>query len=94
MAINKLEHICNSLRDAGKQDDCPALLIENGTTDRQRMIRGTLTTLNSDATEARVKSPAILMVGKVTELAQILNNENSASAEHQWAPAAQATGTA
>jgi uroporphyrin-III C-methyltransferase/precorrin-2 dehydrogenase/sirohydrochlorin ferrochelatase len=94
MAINKLEHICNSLRDAGKQDDCPALLIENGTTDRQRMIRGTLTTLNSDATDAGVKSPAILMVGKVTELAQILNNENPATAEHQWAPAAPATGTA
>jgi uroporphyrin-III C-methyltransferase/precorrin-2 dehydrogenase/sirohydrochlorin ferrochelatase len=93
MAANKLERICNSLRNAGKQADCPALLIENGTTDRQRMIRGTLTTLHSDATEAQAKNPAILIVGAVTDLGQILSNEDPTSSEHQWAAAAPAAGT-
>jgi uroporphyrin-III C-methyltransferase/precorrin-2 dehydrogenase/sirohydrochlorin ferrochelatase len=93
MALSKLEHICASLRNAGKQDDCPALVIENGTTDRQRMIRGTLATLSANAQQAQITSPAILMVGAVTELAQLLGSAQLDNAEHQWAPAAKAAGS-
>jgi uroporphyrin-III C-methyltransferase/precorrin-2 dehydrogenase/sirohydrochlorin ferrochelatase len=92
MAVSKLAHICAGLVAAGKAADCPALLIENGTTDRQRMLRGTLATLASLAEAARVKSPAVLLVGPVAELARLTSgNELDEPADH-WAPAAKLVG--
>lgn len=89
MATSKLEHICNSLMAAGKSGDCPALLVENGTTDRQRMIRGTLNTLPSRTANVQVKSPAILMIGPTMELVKIIaDNDSDPLVDDNWAPAA------
>jgi siroheme synthase len=89
MAVSKLQHICTSLIAAGKAGDCPALIIENGTTERQRMIKGTLDTMATHATNARVESPAVLMVGPVTELANIATHEDMTSFGNEiWSAAA------
>jgi uroporphyrin-III C-methyltransferase/precorrin-2 dehydrogenase/sirohydrochlorin ferrochelatase len=89
MVVNKLEHICTSLIAAGKPGDCPALIIENGTTERQRMINGTLATMPINARDAQVESPAVLMVGPVTELANIVTDEDMTSFSNEiWSAAA------
>jgi uroporphyrin-III C-methyltransferase/precorrin-2 dehydrogenase/sirohydrochlorin ferrochelatase len=89
MAVSKLQHICTNLIAAGKAGDCPALIIENGTTERQRMIKGTLDTMATHATNARVESPAVLMVGPVTELANIASHEDMTSFGNEiWSAAA------
>jgi uroporphyrin-III C-methyltransferase/precorrin-2 dehydrogenase/sirohydrochlorin ferrochelatase len=69
MALSRLESICAGMLAAGHADDLPAMLIANGTTSQQQSIRGTLTTLPQRATEAALESPALLIIGAVTELA-------------------------
>ena len=92
MAVGKLAHVCANLSAAGKGADCPALLIENGTTDRQRMIRGTLDTLASLADKAQAKSPAVLLVGPVTELARLASGNDLDEQAGLWAPVAKIAG--
>ncbi len=72
MAIRNLQRVCSSLISAGRAADTPALVIENGTTVRQRMIRGTLDNLPEEAVQAGVRSPAILLVGQVAELSRLV----------------------
>ena len=90
MAVRKLETVCAGLRGAGLPGTHPALLIENGTTDRQRMLRGTLDDIAAQAAHAHIGSPAILMVGEVADLnATAAAGVPHAPAEDVWSPAAQ-----
>jgi precorrin-4 methylase len=42
----------------------PAAIVENGTTDRQRVLHSTLAEVAADAAAAEVTAPAILFVGE------------------------------
>ncbi len=68
MGVARLAHTCAALIDAGRNASCPALLIENGTRDDQRIVRGTLATLPQLAEDATIGSPALLIVGTVAGL--------------------------
>ena len=70
MALKKLAHICTSLISAGREASCPAVIIENGGTSRQRLIKGTLGTLPQISGNAGVNSPALLIIGEVAALAK------------------------
>ena len=50
----------------------PAALVENGTTDRQRIVHGTLATIGDLAARARIRSPAVLIVGETAALGREL----------------------
>lgn len=65
MGIGALEEICRGLLDAGMEPDMPAAVIERGTTPFQRSVLATLSTLSETAGAEKVKSPAIIIVGKV-----------------------------
>jgi len=65
MPVKKLEQICGSLMKAGRKPDCPAVIIENGSTEQQRLVRGTLKDLPELARNATISSPALLIVGNV-----------------------------
>ncbi len=68
MGVSALENICSGLLDAGMDPKMPAAVVEKGTTPAQRPILATLDTLPEQAKKARVKSPAIIIVGKVCSL--------------------------
>ncbi len=65
MGVSALEEICRGLLNAGMESDMPAAVIEKGTTPSQRPVLATLSTLPQTAKEKNVKSPAIIIVGKV-----------------------------
>jgi uroporphyrinogen III methyltransferase/synthase len=48
-------------------------IIENGTTSRQRVIRGNITTITRLADEAGIQSPAVVVAGSVAGLAEELD---------------------
>ncbi|MFN2389196.1 MAG: uroporphyrinogen-III C-methyltransferase [Actinomycetota bacterium] len=68
MAVQTLGSSTARLIAAGRRPDEPAALIERGTTDRQRTIVGTLTTIAWLAARAGVCSPATLVVGEVVRV--------------------------
>ncbi|MDE6313940.1 MAG: uroporphyrinogen-III C-methyltransferase [Lachnospiraceae bacterium] len=68
MGVAALENICNRLIEAGMRKDMPAAMLEQGTTSRQKRVVATVSTLKAAADKAGIKSPAVIVVGKVCEL--------------------------
>jgi uroporphyrin-III C-methyltransferase/precorrin-2 dehydrogenase/sirohydrochlorin ferrochelatase len=93
MAVNKLKQICSRLIIGGNNPEQPALIIENGTTDRQRMIRGTLASIPAKAINAEIGSPAILITGSVAGISSAIPEHGQlAASSGDWAPAARLQG--
>lgn len=68
MGVTSLPKICKGLLDAGMAPDMPAAVVERGTLPRQRKLVSTLERLPLEAEKTGVKSPAIIVVGKVCSL--------------------------
>jgi uroporphyrin-III C-methyltransferase/precorrin-2 dehydrogenase/sirohydrochlorin ferrochelatase len=75
MAVSKLAQICTGLIAAGRPAEHPAMLVENATTDRQRLLRGTLSNLADKSLQANIKTPALLIVGDVVDLNDTLREQ-------------------
>ncbi|MEJ2633245.1 MAG: siroheme synthase CysG [Acidihalobacter sp.] len=73
MPLHELASICAQLAAHGLPVDWPAALVTEGTQPSQRVLLGTLESLPRLAEERGAASPAILMVGKVTALAERLH---------------------
>lgn len=72
MGLTKAGMIAEGLTQAGLSADTPAALIENGCCPQQRVIRGELHQLETLISQQQVKSPALIVVGKVVALAEEL----------------------
>ncbi|WP_020207562.1 uroporphyrinogen-III C-methyltransferase [Gilvimarinus chinensis] len=73
MGVTRAGLISQQLTNAGLSAKTPAAIIENGCRDNQRVITTELGTLSDAVSEHNVKSPALIMVGDVVNLAQQLN---------------------
>lgn len=69
MGANSLPAIASQLVAHGLPASTPVALIENGTTDRERRVVGTLATIERQAMRARLQGPTLCMVGEVVGLA-------------------------
>ena len=70
MGIAAAETVCTNLIAHGRSPQTPLALVENGSLPEQRVITGTLGELPALLHSARVRSPALLLVGAVTGLTQ------------------------
>ncbi|TCL74081.1 uroporphyrinogen-III synthase /uroporphyrinogen-III C-methyltransferase [Hydrogenispora ethanolica] len=78
MGVANLRWIAGRLLANGLSPETPAAVIENGTTLRQRAIRGRLGEIADVATGAGVKPPAVFIVGAVVGLADRLEWRSAA----------------
>jgi len=69
MGVSALMDICSSLIKAGMDRDMPAAILQKGTTARQKRIVATISTLSYEVEKQGIETPAIIVVGKVCELA-------------------------
>jgi uroporphyrin-III C-methyltransferase/precorrin-2 dehydrogenase/sirohydrochlorin ferrochelatase len=69
MGAESLPVIAQQLLRHGLPATTPVALIENGTTDRERRIVGTLETIEMQAAQALLTNPTICMVGEVVGIA-------------------------
>lgn len=69
MGIAALPDICSGLLEAGLDGSTPAAVLERGTTAAQRRIGATLETLEAECAKVQVRTPAIIVVGRVCALA-------------------------
>jgi len=72
MGAHNLPAVCARLARAGLAPDTPAAAIENGSTPRQRHLVSTLAQLPARAAGFGLRSPALIVVGRVVSLADSL----------------------
>lgn len=72
MGLSRASMIENKLLQAGMSANMPVALIENGCCKQQRVIKGSLKELAELVVAEKVQSPALIVVGKVVELANDL----------------------
>jgi len=68
MGIGQIDQISRDLVKAGMKKSTRVAIVASGTTDKQRIVRGTLATIAGIAKEAHVKPPAVIVIGKVAGL--------------------------
>ena len=73
MGIERLESISHNLIKAGLCKETEIAVIENGTTTKQRAIKGTLSDIIERVKRAKIKPPAIIIIGKVVSLQEKLS---------------------
>jgi uroporphyrin-III C-methyltransferase/precorrin-2 dehydrogenase/sirohydrochlorin ferrochelatase len=72
MGVGTLPTIARRLIEHGREAGTPAAIVERATTDRQRVVTGTLATLPDLAKSYAVKPPALVIVGEVVALRERL----------------------
>lgn len=73
MGVKNLPHIVEKLIENGKPETTSVLIVEWGTTARQKTVSGTLATIVEEAEKYNVHNPAITLVGNVSSLYEKLN---------------------
>lgn len=72
MGLLGLPFLCQKLIAHGLPDSTPAAIIQQGTTQKQKIITGTLQTLPGLAATANLTPPTLIIVGEVVQLHQNL----------------------
>jgi uroporphyrinogen III methyltransferase/synthase len=72
MGVRNLETIARRLRAGGLAPETPAAIIQEATTERHRLLLGTLGTLAARAREEAFEAPALVVIGEVVALADQL----------------------
>lgn len=70
MGLTAMEDICKGLMEAGMDPDMPAAVLSKGTTAGQRRVIATISTLKKESDRQKIKTPAIIVVGKVCTLSE------------------------
>ncbi|MBI4755814.1 MAG: uroporphyrinogen-III C-methyltransferase [Betaproteobacteria bacterium] len=68
MGLLGLPVACRELMAHGLAPTVPAAIVQQGTTPRQRVVVGTLESLPTQAIEAQLKAPTLVIVGEVVRL--------------------------
>ena len=68
MGVGKIRQISSDLIKAGMSQNTDVAVIERGTTERQRVVKGTLESIADISERTKIKPPAIIIVGKVVSL--------------------------
>ncbi|MBI5451260.1 MAG: uroporphyrinogen-III C-methyltransferase [Gammaproteobacteria bacterium] len=72
MGLHGLDVLCEKLIEHGMRADMPVAIVEQGTTLRQRVVTGTLTTLPGMVRNSELHAPTLIIVGDVVGLHQTL----------------------
>jgi len=73
MGLVGLEQICRKLIAQGVSPEMPAAVIQQGTTQKQRVVESTLQHLAADVAAAGLKPPSLTIIGEVVKLRARLN---------------------
>jgi len=68
MGVGRMAEITRQLVDGGRPKEMPAAVIQSGTTPSQVTVTGTLGDIAHRARDAGISPPAVLLVGRVTDL--------------------------
>jgi uroporphyrin-III C-methyltransferase len=72
MGLSHLREIAHNLMTAGRSTETPVAVVRWGTYIGQQTITGTLRTIAAEAERARIRAPAVIIVGEVVRLRERL----------------------
>ncbi|MEM3084532.1 MAG: SAM-dependent methyltransferase, partial [Nitrososphaerales archaeon] len=72
MGMGRLSYIVSELLLGGAGKDTEVAIIENGTTDRQKVVLGNLGNILKKVKNSGIKPPAVIVIGKVAALSKKL----------------------
>lgn len=81
MGTSNLDKLVDGFVARGVPIDTDIALIENGTRPEQRVVSGTFANILEVSNEAKIKGPAIIMIGGVVKLRSLLEPSQSSSDE-------------
>ena len=73
MGVENLSFIVKNLLSSGRPKSTPCCLIQEGTTPRQKTVTANLGTIVPEAKQAKIRPPALLVVGEVVSLRKRLD---------------------
>lgn len=82
MGVRLLDRIAEKLIAHGRDPDTPVAIVENGSTDEQRILRGELRNLSALAARYALRSPALVIVGATARLTDELHWFGAAALHH------------
>ena len=88
MGMSQLEHICAELVRHGRRADTPAAAIMYASQQRQKMAIATLATLAEEVQHQQIKAPAMIVIGQVVQLHDLLQFVPTTFALDEMAPVA------
>ncbi|OMH33764.1 siroheme synthase CysG [Motiliproteus sp. MSK22-1] len=68
MGLHRLQHICTQMIAHGKPEETPVALVQAGSTPQQKVLIGTLETINEKLKETPLSPPTLTIVGEVVNL--------------------------
>ena len=72
MGLSRIDIISKKLIDGGMDKDMPVAVIQNGTTPRQKMIKGTISNIANKIKRNQIKPPTNIIIGRVVDLSDII----------------------
>ena len=81
MGLANLDRIVAAALQAGRSPRTPAAIIESGTTPQQRYVRCELASLSVQAEANGIRAPALLIIGEVVSMADVLGAQVPAAAD-------------
>jgi uroporphyrin-III C-methyltransferase len=72
MGLSRLGIICKQLIAGGLEKTTPIAVIQEGTTAKHRMVKGTLGTISQKVKREKIKPPSVIIIGKVVALSKII----------------------
>ena len=68
MGLNSLPTIAQNLIDSGMRKNMPIALVQEGTTENQKVVVSTISRVNTKILKTDIQSPVIIIIGEVVKL--------------------------
>ena len=72
MGLSRIGIITQKLIDGGMDKNMPVAVIQNGTTPKQKMIKGTVSNISNKIKRNKIKPPTNIIIGRVVDLSDII----------------------
>ena len=72
MGLSRINVISKKLIDGGMDRNMPVAVIQDGTTSKQKIVKGTISNISNKIKRNKIKPPTNIIIGQVVELSDII----------------------
>ena len=72
MGLSRIDVISKKLIEGGMDKNMPVAVIQDGTTSKQKIVKGTISNISNKIKRNKIKPPTNIIIGQVVELSDII----------------------